>query len=324
VDLDDLVGGYSSAVSLCREVGRAVRKELGGALQPALGWDSSKFTAQAAARCMMRPGHLRAISAAKERGFLQPLPITLLPLMTDVLQRLNFLGLRTLGQYAALPPGAVWQQFGRAGKLAYRCARGEDDRPVIPRFQAPHVVAAVELESPLIERERLMAELQRLVSPMLAELRANLRACGQVRLTVQFDNGTAQEATRIFVFPLAQEGRILRILGKLLDGLSWRGSATGLGVELDQVQDLVPEQLTLFPLENKSREKLGEIQRYLAARFDHVPPPSPQASAVCGQSGLHYPRGNGFEGSRLRRAVMTQPGAPLPEWRISWQTGDRP
>jgi len=74
-------------------------------------------------------GRLRAVGDEQERAFLNPLPMVLLPLDEDALRRLSFLGLRTLEQYATLPSGAVWQQFGRAGKLAHRCARGEDDRP---------------------------------------------------------------------------------------------------------------------------------------------------------------------------------------------------
>ncbi|MGD8472990.1 MAG: hypothetical protein PVH59_02625, partial [Anaerolineae bacterium] len=62
VDLDELVRGHADAVTICGEVGRAVRQELGEALQPALGWDSSKFTAQAAAR-RTPPGRLRAVDA---------------------------------------------------------------------------------------------------------------------------------------------------------------------------------------------------------------------------------------------------------------------
>ena len=39
------------------------------------------------------------------------------------------------------------------------------------------------------------------------------------------------------------------------------------------------------------RENLCQVQRYLATRF---------------------------EAHRLRRAVLAQPGAPLPEWRVGW------
>ncbi|MCL7453431.1 MAG: hypothetical protein M8467_10340 [Anaerolineae bacterium] len=315
VDLEDLTRDRGEAVALCQEVGRSIRRELGGALQPAVGWDSSKFTAQAAAR-RTPPGHLRAIEQAQEQEFLRPLPVTLLPLTGDTLRRLGFLGLRTLGQYGALPVAAVWQQFGRPGVVARLCARGEDGRPVIPRWRASPLVAEVEFEVPLVERERLVTALRHLVSPLLAGLRANLRACGQVRLVVRFDDGDAQEQERNFLFPVANEDRVVQALDGLLDRVRWqpdpsgsgpseflgtgeggvaggagRTGASGLTVMLDQIQDASAEQLTLFPMEDEATAKLQEVQRYLVARF-----------------GSHA----------LRRAVLARPGAPLPEWRVGW------
>ncbi len=312
VDLGDLVRGHADAVTFCRKVGQEVRQELGEALQPALGWDSSKFTAQAAGH-RTKPGHLRAVDAVQERDFLWPLPVSLLPLEKDVLQRLRFLGLRTLGQYATLPKAAVWQQFGRAGMLAHLCARGEDERPVISRWHAPTLTGEMEFEAPLVERERLVVALRHLVSPLLAELRANLQACGLVRLIVHLDDGSTQERERAFLFPLAEAEQIMRTLGQLLDGIDWqaapsarpRTGVTALAVSLAHIQDAVAEQLTLFPLDDQtpdtsSLRKLQEVERYLATRF---------GTSV-------------FGGRRLRRAALTQPGAPLPEWRIGWQTGD--
>jgi nucleotidyltransferase/DNA polymerase involved in DNA repair len=320
VDLGDLARGQADAVALCRELGQAVRRELGDLLQPALGWDSNKFTAQAAAR-RTEPGHLRALEGVRERAFLRPLPVAFLPLAGDALQRLRFLGLLTLGQYAALSAAAVWQQFGRAGVLAHHCARGEDDRPVVPRWQAPELAAEIEFEAPLVERERLVVALRRLVSPLLAELRASLRACGLVRLAVHFEDGSAQEKERTFLLPVAQEERVVRALEQLLRstlclrtgqaaslclaGLRWPAGATALAVTLAQIQDAVAEQLTLFPLRDERQEKLRQVERYLAARF----------GANC-----------------LRRAVMDpwldrqdrQPGAPLPEWRVSWLADGEP
>jgi nucleotidyltransferase/DNA polymerase involved in DNA repair len=326
VDLGDLARGQDDAVALCGQIGQAVRRDLGGALDPALGWDSTKFTAQAAAR-HTRPGRLRAVAAARERDFLRPLSVEMLPLEAETVQALQFLGLRTLGQYAALPPAAVWQQFGRAGKLAQRCARGEDDRPVIPRWQAMRRQGAVEFESPLVEQARLITALRYLVAPMVDELVGGLQACGQIRLTAQFDDGPAREKERTFSPPAANEGRILQALEGLLegmgegqvptpvppgagaDGLARRPASQGdppgrdrtgivaLSVALEQIEDAAPEQLTLFPMCNECESKIQEVQRYLATRFG---------------------------ANRLRRAVLAQPGAPLPEWRVSWQDGGEP
>lgn len=307
VDLDNLARSRTEAITLCRQVGGMVRKELGEVLQPALGWDSTKFTAQAAGRHTL-PGHLRAVPAVQERGFLRPLSVSLLPLAEEVLQRLCFLGLRTLGQYAALPSAAVWQQFGRVGAFAHRCARGEDDRPVVPRWQATRLTARIEWEDPLLEQEPLLAALRQQVSPLLAGLRGNLQACGQVRLTAYFEGGDAREGERTFLLPVADESRVMSALEALLDslappsGLDPPHGIVALAVEFGQIQDAVPEQLVLFPLEaEENGGKLGEVERYLATRFGGLP------DGEC----------------RLRRPVLSYPGAPLPEWRVSWQGGER-
>jgi nucleotidyltransferase/DNA polymerase involved in DNA repair len=310
VDLDDLVLDSADAIAICRQVGQAIRRELGESLQPALGWNSTKFTAQAAAR-RTRSGHLLVVAAERERAFLRPLPVTLLPLGDYSLQRLGFLGLRTLGQYAVLPPAAVLQQFGRAGKLAQKCARGEDERPVIPRAQERRLVAhwdsvlhpALPLlrpellagcagcDHPLTEREPLLTILRHMVAPLLRELRQNLQACGQVRLTVHFADDSAQERERMLLFPVADEERMVLVFGQLVDGMQWRTGAIALQVVLERIQDSQAEQLTLFPLKAEKESKLLEVQSYLQARFG---------------------------ANRLRRAILAHPAAPLPEWRVNW------
>ena len=204
IELGDSTQQRKDGVAYCQQIGRAVRQELGSALQPALGWDSTKFTAQAAAR-RVYPGHLLAVDHSQERTFLQPLPVTLLPLSMDVLQRLGFLGLRTCGQYAELPSAAVGLQFGRTGQLAHRCARGEDDRPIVPRYQRPHQEVQCELDTPLRERERILMVLQQIVAPALAGMRENLRACAEIRLRVGFDDKDVQEHVRTWLFPTANE-----------------------------------------------------------------------------------------------------------------------
>ena len=283
-----------NAIPILQVVGRTVRREMGAALQPAMGWDSSKFTAQAAA-WRTEPGHLRAIDGVRQQAFLRPLPVTMLPLGRDMVQRLGFLGLRTLGQYGGLPRAAVWQQFGRVGVTAHRCARGEDDRPVIPRWKAPQLADTVEFETPLAERARLVAALAELVRPLLADATGRLQACGRIRLTVRFEDGSVQERARAFLQPVSEPGRVVRALEGLLDKMRWAAAAVALSAALEEIQDAAPEQLTLFPLEKEGSAAIDAVQRYLATRFQ-----------------------NPASGGRLRRAALVQPGAPLAEWRIQW------
>jgi hypothetical protein len=188
--------------------------------------------------------------------------------------------------------------------------------------------AQIEFEEPIIERERLLAASRHLVSPLLAKLRSNLQACGQIHLAVYFDGGNAQEPTcprgqacsleptrsleraRSFLFPVAEEERVVRTLGELLDRMRWPSGATGLTVTLAQIQDVVVEQLALFPLEDERKTKIQEVERYLATRFGGSP------------FGISPKTGSPLVSSRLRRPVLTQPNAPLPEWRVIWQSGE--
>ncbi len=83
----------------------------------------------------------------------------------------------------------------------------------------------------------------------------------------------------------------MRTLERLLESMHWSAAATAVDVSLEQIQDAVVEQLALFAAETEREQKLKLVQRHLAARF-----------------GAHL----------LRRAVLAQPDAPLPEWRIGW------
>ena len=299
------------AIAICRQVGQEIRRELGEPLQPALGLAQSgtKFTSQAAAR-RTHSGRLLTVTSTHERAFLRPLPVTLLPLGEDTLRRLGFLGLLTLGQYATLPPAAVLQQFGQAGRLAQKCARGEDSRPVIPRTQKQSLEAHFDCDHPLTEREQLLAILRRPVAPLLRGLRRKLQAFGQVRVTVRFADDSVQERERTLLFPTADEERTLSILGQLLDALQLGatrpypyslaegdglfGGRTGvifLQVTLERIQDSVAEQLSLFPAQTEKERQLRQVQSYLTARFG---------------------------ANRLRRAILACPAAPLPEWRTNW------
>ncbi len=84
------------------------------------GAATSRFCAHAAARAA-RPGRgAKIVPAGAERGFLAPLPVSLLPapLGAELAPALERLGIRTLGELAALPSGALADRFGEQGLRA--------------------------------------------------------------------------------------------------------------------------------------------------------------------------------------------------------------
>ncbi|MBK8049828.1 MAG: hypothetical protein IPK16_23610 [Anaerolineales bacterium] len=165
LDLHTVAKNRAAVQPLAAEMGRLVRR-IGVSLQPAIGWDSGKFTARVAA-LQVPPGRMRLVDQADEVRFLRPQPISLLPLPRQHLQQLHWLGVRTLGQFATLPVAAVWQRFGAMGKVAQRWAQGRDDRPV--RACVAHAPAAMVLAFDPPE-----ARLQPVVEALLAALQPGL------------------------------------------------------------------------------------------------------------------------------------------------------
>jgi protein ImuB len=68
------------------------------------------------------------------------------PDLTDLLRRL---GIRTLGDFAALPAGDVLARFGLDAALAHELAAGRDEQPLAPRQPAPDLGVAEEFDEPV-------------------------------------------------------------------------------------------------------------------------------------------------------------------------------
>jgi protein ImuB len=105
-----------------------------GALKRALaavgpGWDpragsaERKFTALAAAS-IARAGQALVVSSEETPTFLAPLPLGVLPLERERHDELTGLGVRTVGELAVLPGGAVGERLGKDGREAWNLARG--------------------------------------------------------------------------------------------------------------------------------------------------------------------------------------------------------
>ena len=139
-------------LSWCQAVASAVRRM---DWLPALGVTGSKFGAHVAGQAAWQNAAL-LLTPAAQRAFLASQPVATLPLDLDTLTQLRHLGVHTLGQYAHLPVAGVLSRFGPAGRTAQRWALGLDDRPLVPPWEAPEISTRVELDTPLIDQERLL------------------------------------------------------------------------------------------------------------------------------------------------------------------------
>jgi len=198
--VERLYGGVAAALQ------RALTA-VGTAWDPRAGAAGRRFAALAAAS-VARPGQILIVEGKEERDFLAPLPLSLLPLPQERYAELEGLGVRKLGELAALPGGAVAERLGPEGRRAWKLARGGERRRV--RGRAPAVELAEALSFPeavaneLTLRRAFVALLDRLLArPDRAgrpfrkvALAARLVTGGSWRRTVTLRDATA-ERTRL-------------------------------------------------------------------------------------------------------------------------------
>jgi protein ImuB len=108
----------------------------------------SRFAAVAAAtRARVRRAVIVSGDRVQAREFLASMPVALLrarPVLAELPEALERLGVATLGELAALPPATVADRFGRPGLLAHELACGGDGA-LRPRPASEMVREALEL-----------------------------------------------------------------------------------------------------------------------------------------------------------------------------------
>lgn len=148
-------------------------------------------------------GPFAATLAARTRGgvvvapgatpaFLAPFPVTALDRseLADLLRRL---GVRTLGDFAALPAERVLARFGPDGALAHRLARGEDERPLDLRSRLPDFGVALELDPPAERVDAAAFAAKTLADRVHDELRRQGLACTRLAISAETEHGERLE-----------------------------------------------------------------------------------------------------------------------------------
>jgi nucleotidyltransferase/DNA polymerase involved in DNA repair len=253
---------------LCAELGKKIQELLGETLWPALGWDSSKFTARAAAG-FAKPGHMRLVAHTEEMSVLNPLPIQLLPLPWTALQQLDWLGIRTLGQFARLPAAAVGQRFGPAGRVAQQWAQGRDKRPVCANTRGTPEPLCLEFEPPsgdyLITLATMLAALQ---APLDAWA-VQLAGCRHLRLDLCFTEGSTRAIDCTFIEPVTNGSRLRATLSHRLQTLNWPAELSAARLTLLESGELTTKQLTLFEMKERP-SPVPQLAQKLSGRYGSV------------------------------------------------------
>jgi protein ImuB len=222
------------------------------------------------------------------RAFLAPLPVALLRPragLAELPEMLERLGIRTLGQFAALPAARISERFGHPGLLALELAQGRDtpleprrpSEPVLERLSLPEAASGSQLERAL----------ELVIARVLARRERRGRSLRSLALSARFVEGGTWRIVVPLRRPSADPARLRLVLAPRLADLPAPAESLALAVEA-----FGPPAYDQAPL---------------------VDDPADERRARLGEAVRHVRRTAGEEA--LMRVLEIDPGSRLPERR---------
>ncbi len=262
LNAEGLTGHYREELDLGEAIVRAVRAASG--LDASVGIAEGKFPAWAAA-VTSSTSEVCVVPSSKEREFLAPLAVSLLPCDLDTMRRLDLLGLRSIGDLAALPPGPVQAQFGSEGRRLWELAQGEDSEPLRPRRREARLSERLRFPEPAATQEALLVGCRRLLVRLHSRLQG--RSARRMRLRAELWGGRSWERVVVFREPTGERERMLFIVKGVLAAVQLPGPVEEVGIELSGLTGEKGKQATMFGEKAGLRRQLDEAIRQLKARW---------------------------------------------------------
>ena len=237
---------------------------VGTAWDPRAGAAERRFAALAAAS-VARAGQALIVSDDRAGSFLAPLPLQLLPLDPARYEELEELGVRTIGQLAGLPGGAVAERLGPVGRRAWSLAGGEEpgDRKVTPRRPVVALHETLEFPEAIGNELTLRRGLAVLLERLLARPERAGRPPRKLALWARLVGGASWRRTVTLREPTTDPVRLRAALQPKLAELP--APALKLRLEVSALAEHTGEQLELVAaegavLQGRLREGLRQVR----------------------------------------------------------------
>ena len=253
--VERLYGGVEAALT------RALAS-VGTAWDPRAGAGQRRFVALAAAS-IARPGQAVIVEGKEEQGFLEPLPLSLLPLPSNRYAELEGLGVRRLGELASLPGGAVAERLGQEGARAWKLARGGERRRVRGRLPVVELAESLSFPEAVANELTLRRAFGALLDRLLARPERAGRPLRKLAVTARLVGGGSWRRTATLREATADRGRLRAALGPKL--LEVPAPVVELRLEVVDFAEHVGSQLALVEpegtaLDGKLREGLRQVR----------------------------------------------------------------
>ena len=230
-------------------------------LTASVGVASTKFLAKLASE-LAKPDGLLVVAPGSERDFLAPLLVSRLwGVGPATLRRLDRMGIRTIGDVAALPEDTLTAALGSSlGRHLHALARNDDERAVVPERGAKSIGAEQTFAVDLRTRADCDREILRLSDRVCTRLRNGRLGARTITLKVRF--GNFETKTRARTLPEATDisAVVVATARELLAQFEPSRGIRLLGVSLSQLGD-APEAQGVLAVDGDASTERERIRR---------------------------------------------------------------
>lgn len=259
LDVTGSVRLFGEPAAIARRIAAEIREQEG--LTASVGLAPNKFVAKIASE-LEKPAGFVVVRPEELEAFLENLSVACLwGVGAKTAATLQGLGIKTIGELARWPEGALCRRLGKVGAHLHRLSRGIDDRPVMPEAMAKSIGAettfSVDLEDPRHVRQNLL----RLAERVSTRLRREGFAGSTITVKLRYANFTT--LTRAVTVPksVALTDEIYSTALSLLQKIALRGRRIRLlGIAVSKLTaEASRGQMPLFPSDLRREKAAGAV-----------------------------------------------------------------
>lgn len=258
LDVQGALRLLGSPLEIATAIRTRVREEL--RLDCSVGAGRSKMLAKLASRAAKpraerggtQPGPgVVVVEPGQELAFLHPLAVDRLwGVGPATAKRLHDIGVRTVGDLAAVPLQVLVRALGRAhGEHLHALSRGEDPDPVVAHRPVKSVGHEETFATDLVDSAVLAAHVMGMSESVAAALRRNDRSARTVTVKVKFPNLSVVTRSHTLAFAVDTGSAIAAIAAALLDGIDVQCGVRLLGVSASGFEPAQAGRQLRFELE---------------------------------------------------------------------------
>ncbi len=252
-----------------KEAGQCIKNEILSrtGLIASVGIAPNKFIAKIASD-LDKPDGLVVVDSGNEADFLAPLELSRLwGVGPKTLNKLEVLGLHTIGELARLSRERLYKLFGTTGLGFWTLSHGIDERPVVTTHEAKSVSKERTFSEDVADTDALISVLISLCDELSYDLRRKSIRGRTITLKIRFDDFTTYTRSQTLAESTCSSETLCQTVRRLFAEFKDSGRAVRLlGVGVSHL-DIGGHQLDLFSGTDSNRSAIDSVMDDVKKKF---------------------------------------------------------